>query len=293
MDRKLDFVIVGAQKSATTALYDFLQQHPDIFLPRTKEIHYFAQDEFYRLGDSYLDTYYRELDDQPLVGSAYAHLMYFPKGAGRIYQHNPEARILAVLRNPIDRAWSAYWFARRNGWETLPTFEQALQREPERLLASFEERAELTYVSHGHYAEQLEPYFRLFGKERVKVLLTNDLADGAMGTVVEVLAWLGLNGDATKIDVRKRLNVAGMPRFPGLQRLLQSARVRRLLRRSTPASVRFSIREFVIKPILRLNVDRFEYPEMDPATRTRLSEYFEPHNRRLERLIERDLSHWR
>lgn len=286
-------MIVGAQKSATTALYDFLQQHPAIFLPRTKEIHYFVQDEFYRQGDSYLDIFYRELDDQPLVGSAYAHLMYFPKGADRIHRHNPQARILAVLRNPIDRAWSAYWFARRNGWETLPTFERALEREPERRQASFEERAELTYLSHGHYAEQLEPYYRLFGEERVKVLLTEDLAAGATEAMGEVLTWLGLDGDASSIDVRKRVNVAGMPRFPRLQRFLQSGRIRRSLRRYTPASVRFRIREFVVKPILRLNVDRFEYPEMDPAMRRRLEEYFVPHNRRLEQLIGRDLSHWR
>ena len=155
MSPTVDFWIAGAQKAGTTTLFDILAEHPDAFVPRAKEIHYFSSDEFHPQGPSYLDPFYADAPEAALLGGAYVHTMFFPESAARMHAHNPAMKVLAVLRNPIDRAYSAFWFARRNGWEPAETFEEALALEPTRAEGTLTERTELTYVRHGYYAEQL------------------------------------------------------------------------------------------------------------------------------------------
>ena len=293
MDRTIDFAIIGAQKAGTTSLLEYLRQHPDIFFPELKELNFFVRDDVYAEGQRSLDAFYAGLGSQRLVGAAQVHMMVIPESLDRFYAHNPQARVMAILRHPVDRAYSAYWFARRRGTERCQTFEQALELEPQRAGGSYQERTEFTYLGHGHYHEQLMPWVERFGRERVLVLLQDDLKADAQALVARVVAWLGLHPLATSLDLSRK-NVAGLPRHAWLARLLvdETLLPKRVYRKLVSPRVRLFFRARLLNPLRDKNVSDFRYPPMDPATRQRLLRYFNPHNQRLSRLLDRDLSAW-
>lgn len=295
MERPIDFLIIGAQKSATTALYTWLGEHPDIYLPAVKENPYFVKDDLYSEGDRFLEPFYDGARSDQLLGGAYVHLLYFTEAAKRIRDHNPEMKLIAVLRNPIDRAYSAYWFARRNGWEEAESFEDALEREEDRRTGSFRERAELTYLTHGRYAEQLECYRDVFPDTQLKVVLTQNIRRQPVDTYRSLLRWLNVRTNISIPSVGSPEHVAGWPKFRRLQKLLlgEDNSLRRGLRRLIPPRCRYWIRKHILLPLARYNIEPARYPEMDPSTRVRLINYFRPHNRRLEELLDCDLEEWK
>lgn len=290
----MDFMIIGAPKAGTTSLCDYLAQHPDLFLPALKENHFFARDEFYRQGEKYLDAFYGDLGAEELVGGAHVHLMLLSYTAERIRGYNPSMKTIAVLRNPIDRAYSAYWFSRMRGTESSKTFEMALEREQVRQNGSYQERVELAYLQSGMYCDQLTVYMKTFGHDNVFVVLTENLRDHAGQIVKDILVWLGADPGRGLIDTNKQSNLSGKARFPWVQKqLCRTAWYKRFYRRITSPGIRRTVRERVIEPVIMRNIRRFRYPPMRPETRARLAEYYAPHNRKLSDLLGRDLSHWR
>lgn len=294
MNRKVDFVIAGAQKSGSTSLFSYVSQHPDIFLPPVKEISFFLQAEAWQNGSAYLRPFYRSMKDEKLVGMAHAHIFAFPDSAKRIRSHNPNARVIVVLRNPVDRAYSAYWHARREGRETCETFETALERESERRKDHYTPDAGFSYVAHGHYADHLEAFLEVFDRQNIKTILTEDLSGRGRETIADVFEWLGVDPDLVRVDVEKRRNVAAMPRHMWLHRMIKSpdSRLKRFYYAVVPSAVRFRIRYGPVAWITRKNLAPFEYPALRPETRQRLVEHFTAYNQRLAQLIDRDLSHW-
>jgi len=292
---QLDFLIIGAHKSGTTTLTDALAHHPDIFMPSVKETRFFTAR--WSEGPEFLTPFYRGRRDETLVGGADVHLLFFPEAPERIRQHNPHLKLVCILRNPTERAYSAYWFARKNGWETSPTFEEALEREAERACGDYTERSELTYLAHGRYHEQLSRFTNLFDRSQLLVLLTEELQGDPHGVEERVIRWLGLepgleegvaNGDT------RRSNVAGRARIPAAQRMLMArdTALRRAARRLLSPAMRERIERRVVAPLARFNSAPLEYPAMNPATRERLDEYFQPHNDALARFLGRELAGW-
>lgn len=211
----------------------------------------------------------------------------------RINEHNPDAKVIAILRNPIDRAYSAYWFARLGGWETSPTFEVAIQRERDGEFKTRIERLRFTHLEHGHYQEHIENYRSVLGDSRLKVLLTEDLADNPRRTLSDLFAWLGVSPDVSDIDLQSIHNVTTTPRFPRLMSALTrvSAPARRFLSsRLSPMTVK-DIKD-TMRRLGRFGYVPFERPPMNPETREFLRGYYARHNPRLGELIGRDLAHW-
>jgi hypothetical protein len=291
---KIDFLIIGAQKSGSTSLYHYLRQHPEIYLPEIEENRFFTKNEFYRQGVAFLKPFYRHSKSSKVKGGKNVHIMYFPDAPSRIHKHNPDMKLIAILRNPIDRAYSAYWFARRNGWEYCKTFEQALELEFRRTQGTYEERAELTYLTHGHYYEQLRRVINLFGQTKVLTFLTDDLKQDPQNVISRIFDWFGLNNSSSQIDYQRRSMVAAQPRILGLQKLLMSRDIwyRRILRKSLSHRIRHIIQRKVINKVIDANLEQANYPPMRQTTRKNLSQYFTKHNARLSGLIDRDLSHW-
>lgn len=294
MDRKIDFLIIGAQKSGTTSLHNYLKQHPDIFLPEIKEILFFANDEFYRQGEKYLDVFYKDLNGEKVIGGADVNLMYSPIAPDRIHMFNPNMKLIAVLRNPIDRAYSAYWFARRNGWELCKTFEEALGKEHKRVKGKYKEQVGLTYLTHGHYYDQLKRYIDLFGYSNLHIILTDDFKINSEEAVKNTLNFLGVDFINARIDVSQRSNESGVPKILWLQRVLLSYDTcyKVLLRKFTSQRFRYILRKHITKKIIEKNIRPFSYSSMHPETRNNLIEYFKPWNEKLATLINIDLSMW-
>lgn len=216
-----DFLIIGAQKSGTSSLYRYLAQHPQVRASEPKEVHYFdggtpAGDDAYARGEIWYRSHFprrAELAPGQKVFEATPIYLLHPLAAERIAATVPEARLIAVLRNPVDRALSHYFHnvrqndLRRNR-EDLPP-RAAMAAEEARLadvLARGDYKDELyrafTYKARGRYLEQLERYWAHFPRERLLVLRAEDLFADPAGTVKRVLDFLGLDPAPAAIDFR-------------------------------------------------------------------------------------------
>lgn len=290
--KKIDFIIIGAQKSGTTTLYDWIKQNPAVFLPEMKEMPYFVKEDCFERGETYLEMHYSQAEKQLAWGAAHANNMFFPYVAQRIYDYSPQMKIIAVLRNPIDRAYSAYWYMKRQTWENAPSFEKALQRESEEKNSSFDELSDLTYLSHGHYYNQLLDYYKYFGTNNILILLTEQIKNNPAETLNNV--WKFLNLENYNVNFSEKSNEAAMPRIGWLHRLVftHSSWYKTLLRFLIPLKLRTALNQRIYPFLERINLRKIKYPPMEETTRLRLTKHFQPHNEKLSGLIGIDLRHW-
>ena len=269
-----NFFLVGAAKSGTTALYAGLRAHPDVYLPELKEPHVYAY-----LGDPstarhlYADErsarrryaeLYEDVAGERAVGDASTTTLVVPGAAAALARDVPKARIVVILRQPVDRAFSHFCHFVTAGGEPLHDFAAAVAEEPSRRSAGFP--FTYRYLGWSRYAEQLPPFFDLFGKDHVLVHLYDDLCQDADGVIRSTLAFLGVDDDVP-LPPLGRHNVVSPPGAGG-------GRLRRMLRGRAPAA-----------PAAR--------PVLDPTLRAELTATFEDDISRLEDLLLRDLAAWR
>ncbi len=195
-----DFLVLGAQKAGTTALYAYLRRHPRITGPSWKEVSFF--DRHYARGEAwYRGNFPNALRARGLVGEASPSYLFHPLAPERVAGMLPEARLIALLRNPVDRAFSHYQHEVALGREPL-SFEDALAAEDERLRGEEERMAadpgyfshawwNHTYRARGRYAEQLERWLAVFPRERLLVLPSEDLLGDPAAAHARVLEFLG------------------------------------------------------------------------------------------------------
>jgi hypothetical protein len=251
-----DYLIVGSMRSGTSALYEYLVRHPHIARSTTEEVHYFTLN-YHRGVDWYRghfptrlrQAYVRRRFGAKLVsGEATPYYMAHPHAPGRIAELLPAVKLIVVLRNPVDRAYSHYNYLRRVGVEPLTSFEEALEAEPERLAGevdkmmadpSYKSRNHwhFSYAARGLYADQLKVLLQLFPREQILVLQAEQLLSDPSRNHAAALRHLGLG-------------VITLPEYP----------------RHNP----------------------MHYPAMNPDTRKRLIEQFEAPNNRLYKLLDRD-----
>ena len=195
------FVILGAQRGGTTSLYRYLASHPQVRHAKRKEVHYF--DTHYGHGlDWYTEHFAADLAPGEITGEASPYYLYHPAVPARLRAAVPDAKLIAMLRNPVDRAYSHYLGKHRRRYDAL-SFEDALDAEEERL-AGEEERLltddaavshnhqQFSYASRGDYAEQLERWFAAFPREQVLVLESEAFFRRTPEVLAEVQAFLGL-----------------------------------------------------------------------------------------------------
>ncbi len=295
MQVTLDFAIVGAARSGTTSLHAYLSRHPRLFLPAAKELAFFIAERDDPRQARLISTHYRGVEPGQKVGLSEANMLLFSRVPARIRDHNPRARVVAVLRDPIERAYSSYGFGRLRGWEPSASFEAAIERELRGGFETVYDRVNFTHLEHGHYAEQLARYIDVLGRDRVHVLLTEDLARQPEATLGALLAWLEVSPPRLAgLDVRRRHNVTSRQRMPGIGRFIWRAAVP--LRRVAgllPDGGREWLRRRVVRPLRRLNRAPATLPPMHSETRAYLRRYYASHNRHLAELLGRDLSYWR
>jgi hypothetical protein len=295
LTRKIDFFIVGAQKAGTSSLYQFLRQHKAIYLPTGKDFFAFNEDPMYGVPESKLGVYYRNYAGQPLVGGSNVQIMAFPGAVESLHSYSPEIRLIIMLRNPLERAYSAYWMMRRSGRERCETFEAALAEEGGRLeRGTFRDKAEFSYLAHGYYHDQIKFIYRFFDREKVYIGLFDDLKLNPERLTLQVLDHLGVGASDLDIDFSKKANQASMPRSMTLQRINKSQnRFKKLYRTLAPVGLQVRLAEFLFETLEKNNLRPVKYPPMAPETRGELAKHFWAHNEKLSHLIGRDLSHWR
>lgn len=194
-----DFLVLGAQRAGSTSLFDYLCLHPAVAEPTHKELHFFDQNWWRGIG------WYRRLfpiTRGHVTGEASPYYLYHPLAPARVAATVPHAKLIVLLRDPVQRAYSQYNLSVHYGHEDL-SFEEALDREPERLAGEEEKIAadpryksfshrHHSYLERGLYAEQLERWFGYFPREQLLVLRAEDMFRDPAAAYGEVLAFLGL-----------------------------------------------------------------------------------------------------
>ena len=198
----IDYLIIGAQRCGTTSLYNYMITHPQIIPAKEKEIHYFDIN-FNKGLDWYLANFPTSHSVQKkniMTGEASPYYIFHPLTAERIFKTIPNSKLLVLLRDPIERAFSHYYLIVKMGKEPL-SFEDAIKSEKERLDAetakvlsgefSFNHQ-HYSYLARGIYVDQLIPYFELFPKENILILKSEDFFKNSQQTLNQVFDFLGL-----------------------------------------------------------------------------------------------------
>lgn len=297
-ERRPDFFIVGAPKGGTTAMYQYLSRHPGLFLPERKELRFFGSDLDIRdrrplTTDDYL-AYFRPAPPRTQIGTAYVWYLYSRNAAAEIAEFAPSARIIAMLRNPVDMLPALHSEHLSNGNEDIVDFAAALDAEPDR-------RAGRRIPPHAHlpqglrysevprYAEQLERYFALFRRDRVHVILFDDFVANTPDAYRSVLQFLQVD-DAFRPDSFAVVNANKELRSERLRHLLARPpeAPRRLIHHLVPARVRRMLHERAS----RWNVRSAERRPLPEGMRERLRAMFSDEVGRLSELLGRDLDQW-
>jgi hypothetical protein len=299
-----NFLIIGAAKAGTNALYHYLRQHPQVYMSPWKEPKFFAFESEADLGfraangrdapvnaSVILDqAEYEELfddasDGELARGEASTHYLYVEKSPGRIKALIPDAKLIAVLRNPVDRAFSSYQHLVRDDLEPLD-FGAALDAEAQRIAEHY---AYLyRYTDMGFYSEQLDRYEKTFPENQLCVLLYDDLRSDPEGTCRRIFSFLGVDEDFVP-DMSGEYNRSGVPKSRLMHRLINpSAPMKRRLWNVMPRFARERLLDAQTK-IVNRNLQRQTMPEPE---RDRLRDVFREEVGRLETRLGRDLSHW-
>lgn len=194
---KVNFVIGGTQKGGTSALDSFLRQHPQVCLPNDlKEVHFFDREEIFRTGQPDYGKYHEHFRPGPLhrvIGEASPIYMYWNASPERIRAYNPQMKWIVILRQPVERAYSAWNMERQRGADELP-FEEAVAREAERCREALPlQHRVYSYLDRGFYARQLRRLFELFGRGNCLVLLNEDLRSNHDQTIRDMFRFLGVD----------------------------------------------------------------------------------------------------
>jgi hypothetical protein len=196
------FLILGVQRGGTTSLYDYLTNHPRIVRAKRKEVHFF--DLFYERGIDWYRSQFPwtlRLRRGAITGDASPYYLFHPAVPQRVAEHLPDVKLIVLLRDPVDRAFSHYQLARRRGWESL-SFAEAIRAEPERLAGEAEKlfdpayvsfnHQNLSYVARGVYIDQILAWTKHFPVERFLFMQSEDLYRDPRATFHRTLDFLGM-----------------------------------------------------------------------------------------------------
>ena len=206
---KPNFLVIGAAKSGTTWLHLCLSEHPDIFLPNAKELHYFSYDSRYEKGPAWYENFFPKDSTQLAIGEVSPSYLSSEAAPERIYQYNPEMKLVCILRNPIERAYSHYCMDLVTGTAN-PDMSIGLG-------------AQSPYVSWGLYHEQLERYLNFFPRDQLKVVLFDDLKGNPNTFLKEIYDFIEVESSfSASLTNQPKNTKKSLPRFPKTYRYLKS-----------------------------------------------------------------------
>ena len=292
MNRRPDFFIIGAPRCGTTAIYDFLRQHPDVYMPQRKEPVYFGSDltkrHPYLTEQRYLELF-RGAEGSKRVGEATVWYLYSETAPREIAEFADDPRLVAMVRNPVDMMHSLHGLLRFTGNEDL-SFEDALDAEQDRALgrrlpANTRRPEGLQYRRCARYAEHLRRWIDVFGRERVHVIVFDDFRRDSLGVYRSLLEFLAV--DPSFVPRMGVVNANKAPRSIRVQQAVNTESFQRALW-SLPGGAAHAL----WRAIMRSNSRVVARDAIDPGLRMRLNDEMADSVIDLGALLGRDLTHW-
>lgn len=287
-----NFLLIGAQKAGTTALYSFLSQHPEIFMSKNKEPHFFS------LGAGKLDyddpqfepskivsdlgsyeALFARVEGEKVIGEASPSYLYSRRAPIMIRELIPSVKLVTILRNPIDRAYSNFLHCRRSGVEHIKDFRYALAVEEDRIRENWSPLWH--YKKQGNYLPQLKRYYKHFSADQLAVYLYDDMRQDTANLLRKIYGYLEVDEKFIP-DTSIKYNVSGIPKNVFYRYLYKSAGpLRSRIKFILPDKFRWFVRKRV-----------FDSPALSAEERRYLISYYRNEILELQGLIDRDLSIW-
>ncbi len=294
-DFRIDFIGIGASKSATSWVAEILRLHPDIYYPMDeKELNYFNRimpQDFKTKNHNHgkplewYHDYFRDAKEEQVTGEITPVYLPLEECAKDIHAYNPEVKIFAVLRHPIERSFSQFKFSKQNGIGGYDTYEEAIKGNPEKFLDT------------SMYYRNLKRYFDVFPKENIKVLFFEDVKKDNKAFLKELYDFLGVSEFYPELT-DKKVNVGLQPKSQGLVNFIGKAKMfihSNGLQFMLPVLQKTGVLS-AVKSLKRNNMTarkETKKEEMHENTRKRLKDYFRKDIESLEQLLNKDLSHWK
>ncbi|MBP0018239.1 MAG: sulfotransferase [Cyanobacteria bacterium SBLK] len=297
-----NFLVIGTPKSGTTSLYHYLNRHPQIYMSPVKEPNFLAfvekppnfdgpkgPNEWINQQSIVDFQEYQALFDrvngEKAIGEASIWYLYLPDAPKYIQHYLPDVKLIALLRHPVDRAFSHYLHLRRTGDEWLTEFTVALDAEEQRCQQNW--APAWRYQQAGLYSQQLERYLKIFPRDRLKVYLYDDWQNNPFDLMKDLFTFIEV--DATfEPDMSTRHNQTSVVwKNNTIRNLLVDEN---LLRMAARKIVPDRVRKPVAEMLLRKNKEK--PPTLAAETRQQLISHFRKDILKLQDLIDRDLSHW-
>ncbi len=289
---KIDFIGIGAVKCATTWISKCLDEHPQICLSRIKEVRFFNNVKKYRRGIDWYKSYFKNCPDDSIKGEFTPGYMNFNQVAERIKRLFPNAKLIVSLRNPIERAYSDYWYSKVRGFE-LNEFKKAIKENSR-------------YVEWGFYYKKLKPFFELFPKENILVLIYEDITKNPLKFIQKIYHFLGVDKNFIPPSINKKIWTTSENQFPfaGLNRIIiRSIKISKkniFLKKIALLASSLGLKK-VLSLMYRIGgmgrkmegVKSLPKPPIEESVRKCLQQIYKNDIRNLEKLIGRDLSFWK
>lgn len=311
-----NFFLIGTVKGGTTSLHRYLDQHPDIYLSPIKEINYFSKDDIdpnhfakdYRHDIAIdLPKYLKQGMPHPVhiahvtdekdylklfskagnasaIGEMSLSYMLYENTPKKIFETYPKAKIIAMLRNPADRAFSQYIMNLKQGKILENDFIKEIVQDDEQKIKGW--GANHQYLMIGKYYDQLKRYYSLFPKEQIKIFLFDDYLKNPDSIVKEMFEFLGVDSQIN-INTSEKANEGGVPKLKRINYFLNQSGLISWAKNNLPRNWRSTFKNLMYK------TDKSSIPTMTTEQRQFLINYYESDILQLEKLIERDLKSWR
>lgn len=310
-----NFFLIGTVKGGTTSLHRYLSQHPEVYLSPIKEVNYFsrkdidenlfAQDYKHDINIP-LQKYFREGMPYPIhiahitreedylrlfapaqhakaIGEMSLSYMLYEQTPLELSKTYPQAKIMAMLRNPADRAFSQYVMNLKQGKILEQDFLKEIIADDQAKIQGW--GANHQYLMIGKYYEQLKRYYDVFPAEQIKIFLFDDYKNNPEQTVKEMFEFLGVNSEL-EIDTSQKANEGGVPKLKKLNYLLNQSGVISWAKNNLPRSWREPFKK------LMYNTKKQDMPRMTEQERQYLVDYYREDILQLEKLIQKDLQNW-
>jgi hypothetical protein len=293
------FIVIGAGRSGTTSLYYYLKQHPQISMSSVKETNYFAYDpgiqqqflhpEKTDFPVTDLNTYQKLFLVHPhtvATGEASPIYLWHPSAPLNISKLIPDVKLIAILRNPVERACSAFMHYVSIGMEKRK-FEQAILEESQHKINGQWPLGTMTYVGLGFYFQQLTRYLNFFSHEQMRIFLYDDFQADPVQAMKNIFLFIGVR-ESFVPDMRERYNASGKPKNKFIHFILQPREFTKKFRRHLPKK----IHDPVFNLLMRKKNDNLVKSFVDDGIRKKLTEIYCEEVAELAKLLNRDLSHW-
>ncbi len=271
--KKTDVIIVGAMKAGTSSLAFHMNNHPSISMP-LEEVHFFDLESNFNKGYEWYENIFSEYNEDNLIGEKTPTYCYLEKVPQRIYDYNPEVKLIWIFRNPINRAYSNYWHSVKRGNEKL-SFEQSVEQEETRI----KENVFKGYLQRGIYYKQIKNYLNYFSHEQMHYLLFEKFIKNPLKELEQIFSFLEIpkSDDYQYIEEVRHKTI--IPRRPRLLKKIGET---------------FGIDSFIFRVLSSLcyKGKKPGYPELSRHTRKMLKEFFKEPNQKLKELTGLETEIW-